>query len=464
MCRLFGLLAIAACALAPAACALAPAYDRPRAPVAASFAGASATTGPVAAELGWRDVFGDRRLQAILELALRENRDLRVAVLEVELARARYQIQRADLLPVVAGTARADVGGGGASPAPDGVAAQYRVGLAASYELDLFGRVRSLRDAALERYLATAEVRRAAHLALISEVVSQYLRVQALVEERAIAEAALATARESLELTSRLLEAGQRSELDVRTSEAQVHAERAEIARLDRAATQATNALVLLVGAPLSEALPAAQPLALQAMVADIGAGLPSELLQRRPDIAAAEHALRAANADIGVARAAFFPTISLTGFAGLTSTALATLFTAGAAAWSFTPQLSVPLFEGGARRADLEVARVRKRIEVARYERAIQVAFREVSDGLVARASLEAQLEAQGARAAAEQQRFEISQTRYRNGVESYLTVLAAQQALYGSRQQLVELRLARLINLADLYRALGGGWLERR
>ncbi|HSO01911.1 MAG TPA: efflux transporter outer membrane subunit, partial [Gaiellaceae bacterium] len=225
----------------------------------------------------------------------------------------------------------------------------------------------------------------------------------------------------------------------------------------------AENALVLLVGQPLPADLPPAPSLEAQVIVADIPAGLPSDLLQRRPDIIAAEHLLRAANADIGAARAAFFPSISLTGFAGLVSTALSNLFTAGAFAWSVGPALSVPLFNGDRNQANLDVARVRKRIEVARYEQAIQAAFREVADALVARQTYDAQLEAQMARAAAEQKRYEISEARYTNGIESYIAVLSAQQDLYASQQQLIEVRFARLVNLADLYRALGGGWLER-
>jgi multidrug efflux system outer membrane protein len=439
------------------ACSFAPAYERPALPVASGFDAAGG--GAPAADLGWRDVFGDARLQAVIGLALRNNRDLRVAALEVELTRAQYRIQRAELLPEVGAIAGADLVGGTSD-----VAVQYRVGATVSYELDLFGRVRSLKAAALEQYLATDEARRAVHLALVSEVVAQYLRERAFEEQRALAERTLATVRESFEMTTRLLEAGQRSDLDVRTAEAQVQAARAEVARLTRLRAQANNALTLLVGQPLPGDLPAAQPLDAQAIIADIGAGVPSDLLHRRPDILAAEHTLRAANANIGAARAAFFPTISLTGFAGLASTALTSLLTGGSVLWSFSPQLSVPLFTGGRNAANLDVAKVRKQIEVARYERAIQIAFREAADALVARASLDEQLEAQIARAAAEQRRFELSETRYRNGVESYLTVLTAQQDLYATQQQLIELRLARLTNLADLYRALGGGWRERK
>jgi outer membrane protein, multidrug efflux system len=444
----------AVAAVALAGCSLAPRYERPAAPVANQF---SATGGSLAAaDQGWRTMFGDPRLQALLALALQNNRDLRVAALQVELTRAQYRIERAELFPQVGAAADATV---------TNVmnASRYRVGLTASYELDLFGRVRSLQDSAVEDYLASVEGHRAAHLALVGEVVAQYLRERGYAEERVLAEQTQAATREMFELTKRMFDAGQRSELDTRAAEAQYQGARAEVARLTRLQQQAENALVLLIGQALPANLPAAQPLESQLMIADLAPGVPSQVLLRRPDVLAAEHTLRAANANIGAARAAFFPAISLTGFAGLASTALTSLFSGGATVWSFTPQVSVPLFTGGSNTANLDVAKVRKRIEVVRYERAIQVAFREVADALAARAAFEEQLAAQIARVAAEQQRYELSQQRYRAGVESYLSVLTAQQDLYVSQQNLIEVRIARLTNLADLYRALGGGWRER-
>jgi len=439
-----------------AGCSFTPTYERPALPVPDTY-GQGSGQGLAAADRGWREVFGDPRLQAVIELALRNNRDLRIAALHVELARAQYRIGRSALLPTVNGLAGVDVRGRNTD-----ITTEYSVGVGATFELDLFGRVRSLKAAALQAYLATEEARRATHLALVGELVAQYLRERAYDEQRILAERTLATVRESQDMTARLLEAGQRSDLDVRTAEAQVHAARAEVARLSRLRAQAENALVLLVGAQLPAQLPAAQPLETAAVVADLPAGIPSEVLLRRPDILGAEHALQAANANIGAARAAFFPTISLTGFAGFASTALSSLFTGGLV-WSFSPQLTVPLFTGGRNAANLDVAKVRKQIEVARYEQAIQIAFREVADALVARAMFDEQLAAQTARAVAEQKRFELSETRYKNGVESYLTVLAAQQDLYATQQQLIELRLARLTNLAQLYTALGGGWRDR-
>jgi len=439
-----------------AGCSLAPRYERPPLPVSNTLPGGGEGR-LVAAETGWRTIFGDARLQSVIALALANNRDLRVAALNVELTRAQYRIQRADLLPSVDGSGRASFQRG------DAGSPRYTVGLSASYELDLFGRVRSLQDAALHEYLAAEATARATHLSLVGEVVSQYLRERAYDEERALAEQTLAATRELQSLTQRMFEAGTRSELDVRTSDAQVAAARAEVARLSRLRAQAENALVLLVGQALPANLPPVQPLASQAVVSDISAGVSSEILLRRPDVIAAEETLRAANANIGAARAAFFPSISLTGFAGFASTALSSLFTGGAATWSFTPQVGVPIFNGGRHVANLDAAKVRKHIEIARYEHAIQGAFREVADALVARQLFDDQLAAQQDRVTAEQARLALSQQRYREGIESYLAVLDSQQDLYLAQNQLIEVRLQRLQNLADLYRTLGGGWRER-
>lgn len=444
----------AACAAALAGCSFIPEYHRPAPPVPDRFPAAT-PGGRAAAELGWREVFGDPRLQALIAIALRENRDLRIAALEVERARAEYRIERADLLPELDAVGAAELRG-----TPGDVVGQYRVGASASYELDLFGRLRALRAAALEAYLSTEEARRATQLALVGEVAIQYLRERAFAEQLALAERTVGLVEEAHAMTTRLLDAGQRSELDARTAEAQVHAARAEVARLTRAAAKARNALALLIGQPLPADLPPPRALDQPQVIAELGAGVPSTVLVRRPDVLAAEHVLRAANANIGAARAAFLPSISLTGFAGLASTALTGLFGGAGFGWSFTPQISVPLFDGGRNRAALDVAKLRTRIEVARYERTIQVAFREVADALAARATFETQLEAQTARVAAEQARYELSEARYQSGIESYLTVLAAQQDLYASQQQLLEVRFERLANLADLYRALGGGW----
>lgn len=429
------------------ACTLAPRYERPVAPIAN-------TGGASFADRGWRATFADPRLQALIDLALRNNRDLRVAALQVEATRAQYRIQRAELLPEVGATAGAQSSSFGPQPT------LYRVGLNASYEIDLFGRIRSLKAAALEEYLASEEAHRAAQLSLVGEVASQYLRERAFDEERKVAEQQLALSQEFASLSQRMLEAGTRSELDLRTAEAQVAAARSEVARNTRLQQQALNALTLLVGQPLPNNLPPPVPFESQA-IAELPAGVSSDVLLRRPDVLAAEHALRAANANIGAARAAFFPTISLTGFAGLASTALAGLFSAGLA-WSFAPTVTVPLFTGGRNEANLDLAHVRKKIEVARYEQAIQVAFREVSDALVARKYFDDQVAADQARVDAERKRYELSQQRYQTGIESYLSVILSQQDLYRSQVLLIEARLSQQQNLVDLYRALGGGWRE--
>jgi multidrug efflux system outer membrane protein len=457
-----------------AGCSLAPRYQRPVGPVAEEFPGepvpSKAAPPPdarPAAELGWRDVFGDARLQALVALALEHNRDLRVAALNVEQARAQFRIQRAERLPEVTATAGATRQRTPADLSPVGrgtTGTVYSVGGAVTaFELDLFGRVRSLSEAALEAYLATEEARRSAHLALVAEVAVQYLATRALDDQIDLARQTLELVESSLALTRRTFEAGRASELDLRTAEGQVQTARVNLAAALQQRAQAENALVLLVGAPLPADLPPATPLAAQPPVADLPPGVPSEVLTRRPDVLAAEHALRSANASIGAARAAFFPSITLTGFAGTASAELSGLFGGGSLNWSFAPRITLPIFTGGALRASLDLAEVRRSIEVARYERAIQGAFREVADGLVARGALDEQLTAQAARVAAEERRYALSELRYKGGVDSYLNVLTAQRDLFAAQSQLIDTRLARLANLVDLYRALGGGWVER-
>jgi multidrug efflux system outer membrane protein len=459
--------AAATTALLLAGCSLAPRYERPAAPVAREWSAGAETGSSSAAELGWRDVFGDPRLQALVALALENNRDLRVAALNVELTRAEYRIERATRLPAVDATAGATRQRLPADLSTTGhalTASSYTVGLGVTaFELDLFGRVRSLSDAALEQFLATEEARRSVHLSLVAEVASQYLAVRALDDEVALARRTLETVDSSFALTRRTFEAGRTSELDLRTAEAQVQTARFNLSSAQLQRARAEHALVLLVGQPLPPDLPAPQPLDAQAFLAELPSRLPSEVLLRRPDILAAEHALQSANAIIGAARAAFFPSISLTALGGTSSAELSGLFGAGQGTWTFMPQIHLPLFSGGALRASLDAAHLRKSIQVARYERAIQGAFREVADALVARAALDEQLEAQRARVEAEQRRYQLSDLRYRKGVDSYLGVLTAQRDLFAAQEILIQSRLARLANLVDLYRALGGGWRER-
>lgn len=465
---------LALCAALAAGCSLAPRYERPPAPVSPSWpappAGPAtpALEGAVpAAELGWRDVFDDARLQALIELALANNRDLRVAALNVDLARARYGIQRSALLPEVDASASYARERVPADQSPTLAPLNYGawtvgVGVTA-YELDLFGRVRSLKEAALEQFFATEEARRATHLALVAAVVEQDLAVRALDEQIALARSTADLVQSSLDLTRRKFDVGQASELDVRTAEAQLHAARVNLAAATQQRAQAENALVLLVGSPLPPDLPSPKAIEAPDLLAQLPPGLPSDLLQRRPDILAAEHSLEAANASIGAARAAFFPSISLTAFGGFSSLELSTLFDKASGMWSFVPRINLPIFTGGRNSANLDAAEVSKSIEVARYEKAIQGAFREVADALASRGPLEDQVEAQAGRVAADQRRYELSRMRYDKGVDSYLVVLTAQEDLYAAQRLLIQARLARLVNLVDLYRVLGGGWVER-
>jgi outer membrane protein, multidrug efflux system len=456
----------AAALLLVAGCTLAPRYHRPAPPVPASAGAAAAPAAADVSGLGWRDVFPDERLAALIALALENNRDLRVATLNVELTRAQHRIQRAAELPAVAASAS-----GSRQRVPRSLSlsgepvttSSYSVGGALAFELDLFGRLRSLSGAALEQYLQTEEARRSAQLSLVAAVATQYLFVRALEDQIALSRGTLETLQASYALTQRTYQAGRTSELDLRTAEAQVETARFNLSASELQRTQAEDALVLLVGAPLPATLPAPRPLDAQRVVAELPSGVPSDVLQRRPDVLSAEHALLSANAVIGAARAAFFPSITLTAFGGKASADLSNLFLPGADTWSFAPRINLPIFAGGALRASLDVAEVRKSIEVAHYERAIQVAFREVADALAARDALGTQLEAQEARVRAEQRRYELSDLRYRKGVDSYLVVLTAQRDLFAAQLGLIQSRFARLANLVDLYRALGGGWRER-
>ncbi|MDF3884201.1 efflux transporter outer membrane subunit [Cupriavidus basilensis] len=467
-----------AVAILAAGCTLQPRYERPAAPVAPAFpaggaygqqpaaSGAeSATAATRAADIGWRDFFADPRLQRLLELALKNNRDLRVSVLNIEAARAQYQITRAALFPSVNAVASGTRARTPANLTASGrtIAAEYSVGLNASWEIDFFGRIRSLSDQALAQYLSLAESRKAAELALLSSVANQYLAMLAFDDALAVTRATLVTAEESLRITSLKFDVGTGSELDLRQSEGVVEQARANLETETRLRAQAENGLVLLVGEPLPEDLPPGLPLNSQALLADIPAGLPSDLLTRRPDIAAAEQLLLAANANIGAARAAFFPRVTLTGNAGTLSPTLGGLFKPGSGAWSFAPQITLPIFQGGQNVAALDLAQVQKRIEIASYEKAIQTAFREVSDGLAARGTFDNQIKSLERFTGSQERRLVLSDLRYRNGVDSYLSVLTAQNDLYSAQLLLINARLQRLTNLVDLYQFLGGGWIER-
>jgi multidrug efflux system outer membrane protein len=466
------IVALAAAALMTG-CALQPVYRRPDAPVASTFpvgpayatSGAGASTLPPAVEIGWRDFFTDPRLRRLIEIALANNRDLRIAALNVEQVQAQYRIQRSALFPQVGAFADASASrgpGAGSGTKSNAVSHAYSVGADASWELDFFGRLQSLNDEALQQYLASAEARKAFEILLVSQVADQYLTTLAYDELLAVTAHTLETAQASYRLTALQLQNGVGTELALRQAQTVVEQATANHAAQVRGRAQAENALVLLLGEPMPADLPPAVPLSAQTIVADIPAGLPSDLLTRRPDVMQAEATLRAANANIGAARAAFFPSISLTGNLGTASAALSGLFGAGSLAWSFLPSITMPIFQAGRLQAELDVAKVQKNINVAQYEKAIQVAFREVADGLAARGTYGDELAAQQLEAEAQQRSLDLSQMQFNNGVVSYLAVLTAQTGLYSAELNLVSTNLARLTNLVDLYRTLGGGWIE--
>jgi outer membrane protein, multidrug efflux system len=470
-----GVAALVAVATLIAGCSLQPVYRRPQAPVAPAYPSGTAygsspegsLTQLPADEIGWRDFLTDPRLQRLVEIALANNRDLRVAALNVAQTRAQYRIQRAAMFPQVGGFA-----GGSSSRTPASlttpgqaplVAHDYSVGVSAGWEIDFFGRLQSLSDQALQQYFATAQARKAFEILLVSQVADQYLTLLAYDEYLVVTQGTLKTAEASSQLTLLQLQNGTGTELSLRQAQTVVEQATASYFAQVRGRAQAENALVLLLGQPLPADLPPTVPLNDQKILADIPAGLPSDLLTRRPDVMQAEALLLGANANIGAARAAFFPTISLTGNLGTASSSLGGLFKAGSLAWSFLPSITVPIFQGGQLRASLDVATLQKDINVAQYEKAIQTAFSEVSNGLAARGTYGEQLASTERLTEAEQRTLDLSEMLFKNGVASYLTVLTAQTGLYSAQLTLVSTRLARLASLVDLYRYLGGGWIER-
>jgi len=451
-----------------AGCSLAPTYQRPDAPVAAAYPDSTDTApaGAPAADLAWDEFFRDARLRELIRLALDHNRDLRVAALNVERVRAYYNIQRTALIPGLDAAGDAVRQRTPADLSPSGRAttsSSYSVGLEIpSYELDFFGRITSLRDQVLQQYLATDEARTSAQISLISAVARQYLALLATDEQLALARQTLDAAQRAYELNRATFEAGASSELDLRTAETQRAAVQANVVALEQQRARNENALVLLIGTPLPADLPPAGSLATQELLQDLPAGLPADLLQRRPDIRAAEHQLQAATANIGAARAAFFPSIKLTAFGGTGSAELSGLFEKGSGRWSFAPSITLPIFAAGRNKAQLDVAWIEQRIEVANYQKAIQTAFREVADALAVRRLIDDEVAAQETRVAAAQRRYDLTQLRFEGGVDSFLTVLLAQQELYAAQQALIQTRFSRLANLTTLYAALGGGWQE--
>ena len=453
--------------LALSGCAnLAPDFMRPAAPIPESWpetGRAAVGDGRTLAEIGWQDFFTDARLKQLVELSLQNNRDLRVAALNIDKARAQYRIADANRYPAInaSGGQTAQQTADDLSQTGEGaLSRQYTAGVGfSSFELDFFGRVANLKDQALEQFLATEEARRSVHISLVAEVANAWLTLAADQERLQLSRDTLASQRESLKMTQRSFEAGIATALDLNQARIGQESARAEVARYTAAVAQDRNALTLLVGAqPAAELLPTTLG-EVAATLADIPAGVPSGTFLQRPDVIQAERLLRAANASIGAARAAFFPRITLTASGGVASNRLADLFDGGTGTWSFLPQIALPIFNAGANQADLDAARADQKIRIAQYEKAIQTAFREVSDALAGQATLAEQTQAQQLQAQAEAARLQLSDLRYRNGVSSYLDLLDAQRSLFSAQQALVQTQLQQLQNQVMLYKALGGG-----
>jgi outer membrane protein, multidrug efflux system len=476
-CRSICFLAAAA-AMLLGACTLEPPYHRPPSPVPALQGGTAGSM--AAADFGWREFFPDPQLQQLIALALTNNRDLRVAALNVQSAQAQYRIQRAQLFPTVDASAVEQVqrtptgvlesefptaaSAFAGQALPTGITVRtYDVGVGfTNYELDLFGRIRSLNHAALQQYFSSGETKRSVQLTLVAEVATAYVAVLADQTLLDITHDTLKSQEASYALTQRMFSGGTTTELALRQAESTVDTARANLAEYNRQQALDRDALQLLLGAPIPDGVDFSGGLERGNMVTELEEGIPSDVLVRRPDVLAAEHQLMAANAQIGAARAAFLPAITLTGNFGTESTQLSGLFKGASRAWTFSPDISVPIFAGGANVANLRATKLARDTAVAQYEKAIQTAFREVADALVARGTLDEQLAAQQALVTASAAAYRLADMRYRGGVDSYLSALDAQRTLYGAQQQLQTVRLMRLQNLVTLYKALGGGLLE--
>jgi outer membrane protein, multidrug efflux system len=449
---------------------MAPKYSQPAAPVPAAWPTGPAyqaqAANPAAkplADIPWQQFFVDPQLRKLIALSLENNRDLRVAVLNIERSRAQYQIQRADLFPNVNATGSAnyqrvpaDFSGSGSHSTLH----QYSVGLGeVSYEVDLFGRVRSLKDQALEQFLATEQARRSVQISLVGQVASSYLTLAADQERLRIARDTQASQQASFKLTRSRFDAGVATGLDLSQAQTSVEAARVDIARFTTLIAQDVNALNLVVGSTApAELLPSKLTETLTALK-DVSPGLPSDVLLRRPDILQAEGFLKGANANIGAARAAFFPRITLLSSVGFGSDSLAGLFKGGSFAWQFAPQISLPIFNAGSNKANLKVAEVDRDILVAQYEKSIQTAFREVADALAERGTIDEQVAAQQSLTDATNESYRLSTARFERGIDSYLNVLFSQRSLYDAQQALISVQLARLSNMVTFYKVLGGG-----
>jgi len=452
-----------------AGCTMAPKYARPAAPVPAAWPTGPAyadtrasSNAPVVPDLNWREFFTDEKLQQVIGMALTNNRDLRIAALNVERARAYYAIQRDQLYPTVnaAGVAsKQQAAADLTQPGQPRITERYDVGLGvASWEIDFFGRIRSLKDRALEEYLATEQARRSAQTLLVSAMANTYLALAADREALALAETTLQTQQAAYNLVRRQYAVGVATELDLRQAQTPVEAARRDIAVYTQRVAQDENALNLLAGAPVpAELLPA--ELDRVRPPREISPGTSSEVLLQRPDVLGAENMLKAANADIGAARAAFFPRISLTAAIGTASSDLSGLFKAGAGTWSYAPQIVMPIFDARTWSAN-KAAKVQREIAVTQYEKAIQTAFREVADALAARGTVDQQVAAQQSLVHALAESHRLATSRFEKGIDSYLGVLDAQRFLFAAQQVQVFLRLEQVASQVRLYAVLGGGW----
>jgi outer membrane protein, multidrug efflux system len=445
-----------------AGCAsMAPPYTVPALPVPPFYATADTQEGASASATGWRDYFTDPQLQALITLALLNNRDLHTAVLRIEEARATYGIQRAELFPTIGVNVSEDRSRTPADLSPTGkmlIATQYQVGLGmAGWEIDFWGRVRSLKDVALENYLATDAARRAVTLGLVTQVANSYLTLREFDERIALARQNITSREESFRIFTRRVEVGSTSRLDLTQVQTLLTQAQALGAQLEQARSAQFNALTLLVGTSL--VLPPERgQLDERNTLRELRPGLPSDLLVQRPDIVAAEHQLKAANANIGAARAAFFPRIALTSSIGTASAELDGLFASNSLAWIFSPSISLPIFDGGRRSNNLSLAEVRRDLAVVNYEKTVQTAFRDVSDALSARRWLVQQVAIARTALATQAERARLSKLRYDNGASAFLDVLDAQRDLLAAEQQLVLTRRTLLSSQVSLYAALGG------
>lgn len=460
-------LSAVATAVLLAGCSLAPTYERPMAPVAPQFDHLDAASTDVDLtqldQLGWQDFFTDPRLHALIELALLNNRDLRIAVDRIEEARAQYGIAQSDRLPTVGAGGNgqvtrnpADLRGAGA-PA---ISRFFQAGVGiTSFELDFFGRVRNLSQAAYEQFLATEQAQRTVRINVVAQVSEAYFRWRSAQQMHELMSSTLASRERTHSLVNRLFEVGTASALDLHQAQLQLDTIRADMQQMQRAEMQALNALTLLVGSSLPADLPAGAVFGKDQVVAQIPVGLPSSLLERRPDILAAEHQLKAAYANIGAARAAFFPNISITGLFGVASSSLGSLFDSGQSFWQYSPQITMPLFAGGVRGA-LDLAEARQNIAISTYEKSIQVAFKEVADALAGESTYRQQIDALRAMEQSAADSLRLANLRYEVGIDSFLQVQTAEINLYSAQLLFAQTGLDSLLNRVMLYKALGGGW----